>query len=83
MKLKSIFFVATFACSLFGALAVHGASYANGSTSVTAKRAASVYVDKQGVMRDAASRDEVAYYGVNYTLPLTLTMIHPSQVCLC
>lgn len=69
MKLKSIFFVATFACSLFGALAVHGASYANGSTSVTAKRAASVYVDKQGVMRDAASRDEVAYYGVNYTLP--------------
>ena len=69
MKLKSIFFVATFACSLFGALAVHGASYANGSTSVTAKRAASVYVDKQGVMRDAASREEVAFYGVNYTLP--------------
>ena len=73
MKLKSIFFVATFACSLFGALAVHGASYANGSTSVTAKRAASVYVDKQGVMRDAASRDEVAYYGVNYTLPFAHT----------
>ena len=69
MKLKSIFFVATFACSLFGALAVHGASYANGSTSVTAKRAAGVYVDKQGVMRDAASREEVAFYGVNYTLP--------------
>lgn len=69
MKLKSIFFVATFACSLFGALAVHGASYANGSTSVTAKRAAGVYVDKQGVMRYAASREEVAFYGVNYTLP--------------
>lgn len=28
-----------------------------------------VIVDKHGVMRDAATHDEVAYFGVNYTLP--------------
>lgn len=70
MKLKSLFFVATFACSL----AMQATQFAHsGSTKSKAvngvNEAAGVYVDKQGVMRDAASREEVAFYGVNYTLP--------------
>ena len=70
MKLKSLFFVATFACSL----AMQATQFAHSGSSKSkavngVNEAAGVYVDKQGVMRDAASRDEVAYYGVNYTLP--------------
>ncbi|MGN1245051.1 MAG: hypothetical protein ACI4UN_00315 [Muribaculaceae bacterium] len=64
MKVKSMFFVAIIACSLFSAFAVQGASYAGCKGSANG-----VYVDKHGVMRDASTRDEVAYYGVNYTLP--------------
>lgn len=67
MKLKSIIFVA----SIAGTLAMQGApnAYSGSSKSVTANEASSIYVDKHGVMRDASTREEVAFYGVNYTLP--------------
>jgi hypothetical protein len=40
-----------------------------GLNSYAQKPALTVYIDKEGVMRSSATKQPVAYFGVNYTTP--------------
>lgn len=44
-------------------------SFAKGEKDATPRQQYKIYVDKNGVMRRSDTKEEVSYYGTNYTLP--------------
>lgn len=53
-----------------GALAIAGFGPLSAKTDTTPDRQSyKIYVDKEGVMRRSDTKEEVSYYGTNYTLP--------------
>ena len=65
MKKSSLFFNSI--CLI--AVAINTFEYAEAKEKASDRQSYKIYVDKEGVMRRSDTKEEVSYYGTNYTLP--------------